>query len=198
MSVRTNLGFGRGGVTKPPLYLSALPCCAGIDNTKAMNRPQMRVFNVSSLSADNDRAFHSQLVKNGADVIENAHRSKGHSEPCDTRRRLGEIRSILGRRSQKSRVHAICGRVNRRIPRPIRSKGDICGGRPRIRAMQQLRTAEKNDPLSSFVHYWLADALADAGRNDEAEAVCEKLAPLNDHKETCFSPPAPVEDAPMM
>jgi hypothetical protein len=64
--------------------------------------------------------------------------------------------------------------------------------------MQQLRTAEKNDPLSSFVHYWLADALADAGRNDEAEAVCEKLAPLNDHKETCFSPPAPVEDAPMM
>jgi TolB-like protein len=44
-------------------------------------------------------------------------------------------------------------------------------------AIQQLRIAEKNDPLSSFVHFWLGDALADAGRNEEATGACEKLPP---------------------
>lgn len=52
-------------------------------------------------------------------------------------------------------------------------------------AIRHLQAAEKNDPLSSLLHYWLADALADEGRNAEAENVCKKLSPLNDHKEAC-------------
>ena len=52
-------------------------------------------------------------------------------------------------------------------------------------AIQQLRIAEKNDPLSSFVQFWLGDALADAGRNEEAAGACEKLPPSNSSKEGC-------------
>ena len=53
------------------------------------------------------------------------------------------------------------------------------------RAIQQFRIAEKNDPLSSFAHLSLGDALADAGRNEEAAAACEKLPPSNPSKEEC-------------
>jgi tetratricopeptide (TPR) repeat protein len=42
-------------------------------------------------------------------------------------------------------------------------------------AIEQLRIAERNDPLSPQVHYWLGDALADAGRDEEALQSCEKL-----------------------
>ena len=52
-------------------------------------------------------------------------------------------------------------------------------------AIQQLRIAEKNDPLSSFVHFWLGDALADAGRNEEAASACEKVSELNENREGC-------------
>ena len=52
-------------------------------------------------------------------------------------------------------------------------------------AIQQLRIAEKNDPLSPFVQFWLGDALADAGRNEEAAGACEKLQPSSSSKEQC-------------
>jgi TolB-like protein len=44
-------------------------------------------------------------------------------------------------------------------------------------AIQQLRIAERNDPLSPYVQLWLGDALGDAGRNEEAIAACEKPKP---------------------
>jgi len=53
-------------------------------------------------------------------------------------------------------------------------------------AIQHLRIAEKNDPLSSYVHYWLGDALADAGRNEEAAAACEKMASENPNRKGCI------------
>jgi adenylate cyclase len=53
-------------------------------------------------------------------------------------------------------------------------------------AIQQLRIAEKNDPLSSFVHFWLGDALADAGRNEEATGACEKLPPAAPQRDECI------------
>jgi serine/threonine-protein kinase len=43
--------------------------------------------------------------------------------------------------------------------------------------IQQLRIAEKNDPLSPEVHFGLADAMADAGQDEEAVSACEKLPP---------------------
>jgi TolB-like protein len=48
----------------------------------------------------------------------------------------------------------------------------------------QLRTAEKNDPLSPEVHFWLWDALADAGRDKEAAIICERL-PDSPNRERC-------------
>jgi serine/threonine-protein kinase len=42
-------------------------------------------------------------------------------------------------------------------------------------ALQQLRVAEKNDPLSPRVHAWLASVLISAGRYDEAASHCEKV-----------------------
>ena len=42
-------------------------------------------------------------------------------------------------------------------------------------ALQQLRVAEKADPLSPEVHYDLAYVLTSAGRYDEAASYCEKL-----------------------
>jgi TolB-like protein/cytochrome c-type biogenesis protein CcmH/NrfG len=52
-------------------------------------------------------------------------------------------------------------------------------------AIQQLRIAAKNDPLSSEVYFWLGDALADAGRDEEAAGACEKLPPSNPNKQGC-------------
>jgi serine/threonine-protein kinase len=51
-------------------------------------------------------------------------------------------------------------------------------------AIEQLRAAEKNDPLSSEVHFWLCDALADAGRDIEAAASGERL-PAGGNREQC-------------
>jgi serine/threonine-protein kinase len=42
-------------------------------------------------------------------------------------------------------------------------------------ALQQLRLAEKTDPLSPAIHYELARVLLSAGRYDEAAAHCEKV-----------------------
>jgi hypothetical protein len=53
-------------------------------------------------------------------------------------------------------------------------------------AIQQLRIAEKNDPLSSYVHFHLGDALADAGRNEEAAGTCERMAPENQLRQDCI------------
>jgi TolB-like protein len=50
--------------------------------------------------------------------------------------------------------------------------------------IEQLRTAEKNDPLSPEVHFWLWDALADAGRDNEAATSCDRL-PNSPTREQC-------------
>jgi TolB-like protein/Tfp pilus assembly protein PilF len=42
-------------------------------------------------------------------------------------------------------------------------------------ALQQLRIAEKIDPLSPEVHYVLAEMLSSLGRYDEAASLCQKL-----------------------
>jgi serine/threonine-protein kinase len=52
-------------------------------------------------------------------------------------------------------------------------------------AIEQLRIAAKNDPSSSEVHFWQGDALADAGRNEEAVGACEKLPPSNPNMQGC-------------
>jgi adenylate cyclase len=44
-------------------------------------------------------------------------------------------------------------------------------------ALEQLRVAEKNDPLSSEAHLWQSVLLISAGRYDEAAGHCEKLPP---------------------
>jgi TolB-like protein len=41
-------------------------------------------------------------------------------------------------------------------------------------AIREFRIAEKGDPLSTEIQFFLYDALLDAGRVDEAQAVCEK------------------------
>jgi tetratricopeptide (TPR) repeat protein len=53
-------------------------------------------------------------------------------------------------------------------------------------AIQQLRIAEKNDPLSSYHQFWLGDALADAGRNEEAAGACERVGPENPMRQLCI------------
>src|SRR5262249_4907314 len=53
-------------------------------------------------------------------------------------------------------------------------------------AIEQLSIAERNDPLAPEVHYWLADALADAGRNVDAIKSCEKLPPEHPQREGCI------------
>ena len=52
--------------------------------------------------------------------------------------------------------------------------------------IQQLRIAERNDPLAPDVHYWLGDALADAGRDDDAVRYCEKLPPEDPRRQACI------------
>ena len=52
-------------------------------------------------------------------------------------------------------------------------------------AIDQLRTAEKSDPLSPAVAFWLGDALTEAGRDQEAAAACEKALPGGQNREQC-------------
>ncbi len=52
--------------------------------------------------------------------------------------------------------------------------------------IQQLRIAERNDPLAPEVHARLGDALADAGRDDDAVRYCEKLPPENPNRKPCI------------
>jgi TolB-like protein/tetratricopeptide (TPR) repeat protein len=52
-------------------------------------------------------------------------------------------------------------------------------------ALQQLRVAEKNDPLSPRVHAWLASVLVSAGRYDEAASHCEKLPADHPAESSC-------------
>ena len=51
-------------------------------------------------------------------------------------------------------------------------------------AIRELRIAEKSDPVFTF---FLADALGDAGRNDEAAEICRRLAPEYPLKNACIS-----------
>jgi TolB-like protein/Flp pilus assembly protein TadD len=53
-------------------------------------------------------------------------------------------------------------------------------------AIQQLQIAEKNEPI---FRWFLADALADVGRNEEAAAVCNKLPPDYPLKFECIAWP---------
>jgi len=53
-------------------------------------------------------------------------------------------------------------------------------------AIEQLQIAERNDPLAPEVHFWLGDALADAGRDEEAIKTCEKLPPENLSRGRCI------------
>ncbi len=53
-------------------------------------------------------------------------------------------------------------------------------------ALQQLRTAEKADPLSAQVHFHLAHVLLSAGRPDEAAGHCEKLPADYSNKSHCL------------
>ena len=52
-------------------------------------------------------------------------------------------------------------------------------------AIQQLRIAERSDPLAPEVHFFLGDALEDAGRYEEAAKSCEKLPPEHPAKDRC-------------
>src|SRR5262249_34557176 len=53
-------------------------------------------------------------------------------------------------------------------------------------AIEQLRIAERNDPLAPEVHFWLGDALADAGRDEEAVRSCEKLPQEDGNRGLCI------------
>src|SRR5215813_3230791 len=50
-------------------------------------------------------------------------------------------------------------------------------------AIRQLQIAEKSDPLFMF---FLGDALADVGKNEEAAVVCNKLSPDDALKKSCI------------
>jgi tetratricopeptide (TPR) repeat protein len=50
-------------------------------------------------------------------------------------------------------------------------------------AIRHLRIAQNSDPLFTF---FLADALADTGRNEEASAICNTLQPDSASKEQCL------------
>src|SRR5262245_49811822 len=53
-------------------------------------------------------------------------------------------------------------------------------------AIEQLQIAERNDPLAAEVHFFLGDALEDAGRDQEAIKACEKLPPENSNRGRCI------------
>jgi TolB-like protein len=53
-------------------------------------------------------------------------------------------------------------------------------------AIEQLRIGERNDPLAPEVHFWLGDALQDAGRDEEAVQSCEKLPSENTLRGRCI------------
>jgi serine/threonine-protein kinase len=51
-------------------------------------------------------------------------------------------------------------------------------------ALREMRAAEKTDPLSPSVHYWLVYVLLSAGRYEEAAGHCEKV--VQDRKSQCW------------
>ena len=53
-------------------------------------------------------------------------------------------------------------------------------------AIEQLQIAERSDPLASEVHFWLGDALEDAGRDEDAIKSCEKLPPERPMRGRCI------------
>src|SRR6266568_7981470 len=100
-----------------------------------MPKQKMRSFILWYL-VNNDRPLHAELVMNGTDVIESAWRCEGHPKAGYTRRRLGEPGPILRCRRQKTRVNAVRGRADYRVPGPVRGRQHICRRRPGIRRLR--------------------------------------------------------------
>ena len=63
----------------------------------------------SPLWVNDHSPFHAELVMNSTDVVESAWRREGHPKAGYAGIRLGEVRPILRRRRQESRVHAVRG-----------------------------------------------------------------------------------------
>lgn len=53
-------------------------------------------------------------------------------------------------------------------------------------AIRELRFAQKGDPLSSYVSYWLGDALVDTGHYEEGARVCGKIRASNLNGRFCY------------
>src|SRR4051794_29332750 len=119
VSVSTNLGFGRGGVTIPPRNESPLAWCAGARDASANTRPKKRVLISSSSSMDDHGPDHAELVVDSTDVVERAGNRERHAEAGDVGIRLRQVRAILRGRRQEPRRHVVRRRSDGRFARAV-------------------------------------------------------------------------------